>query len=296
MKRLKIQEGSREWSIDVHNFKLLIGNNIEQKYQVNSVLRNCLNKLSTSEFAMENQRKRYCYLNEKLIDTKQWKYFEINQFFDLETDMKLGTKSLILKYLETFADEIEESETFETLKILFDSFGKEFFTDNTGIEFQNKTLNFSLDTFTKSIIFKSLIPIISCDEFSCNSADLSYKEIILLQLKLISQIAKKSFDKGVIAYCSIPQITSEIEKCLCSINLDNLILLVDTNTLLDVDSSYYSIFSTNYLDLANEEMVLDKIMELPFHIEKENLYNRFRNYVSEPNAHKDDLLIKTLFE
>lgn len=37
-------------------------------------------------------------------------------------------------------------------------------------------------------------------------------------------------------------------------------------------------------------------MELPFHIEKENLYNRFRNYVSEPNAHKDDLLIKTLFE
>ena len=200
-----------------------------------------------------------------------------------------------MKYLDSFSDFLDYSETMNTLSILVNSLNEDFFDKETEIDFCDKTIKLQLNNITRNILFKEVAPIISSGDCDCNSADLTYEELIILQLKIIKKILSRSKDKYCFIYAIIPRITKRIELEIIGTKYENSFLLIETNDLPKDNFVNYSLCSSNYLDFANDDMIIDRIMDFPFHIEKEYLINNVQNYFSRNFDEVDNKIIVELF-
>lgn len=273
MHRFTINYGSSIRNIDIEDYKFLIGDNYKEKFKIYEIIKSAFSKTPNSEYAIENLQKHSVLFDEKPLDVRNWKYFEITPFFDLENDLKIGTKSLIGKYLDSFSLELEQNEIFSTLQILVNSLNEEFFSKETKLEFGEKEFKLQLANITRSAIIKEVFGQILCEDSDCNHADLSYEEIILLQLKLVEKIAFSNREKLIFLYCNIPFLTSKILEFVIGMKQQGLFVLIETLKIRSVPLEKVTISSRHYIDFANKEDVLDKIMDFPFHITYEDLMN-----------------------
>lgn len=271
MHRFKYGKGNNEYSLDVENIKFLIGDNKRLKFTLYNIAHSVFNKISNSESAVEQMGKHSLSFDERYVNLKEWLYFEVTPFFDLEADCKMGTKSLLSKYLDSKSDLLDQSEIFNTLSILVNSINEDFFDNETKINFGNKELKLQLGEITRPIICKEVYPVITNEDYACNSADLEYEELILLQLALIEKICATNISKNIYVYCYIPYLTGKIRESLYGIKYERCFLIVDTDEIPKTDINSFCICSKHYLDFANHEMVLDKLSDFPFHIEKDEL-------------------------
>ena len=277
MHRIEIMKGNKEYSFDIERYKLIIGKNDFAKHEIFYILRNHFSKTTFSEFATEYNQRRKVMFDGNNMDVKRWKFIEINPYFDVESDFKLGTKSLMNKYLSSFSIDFEQNETFRTASLLLNSLNDDFFKNATSIDLGDKEVHFQLGEIARPIIFKEAVPCILSSNSECNTADLDYEEIILLQLNLLIQIAEKNKDTSFLSYCFIPYFTPKIKAKIISAKSENLFILISTNTLFETEIRNISILATKYIDFANSEMIIDRIMDMPFHIEKEELIEKSKN-------------------
>lgn len=295
MHRFIIDYGVKEKTLDIENYKFLIGDNYREKFKIFETIRSCFNKVPNSEFAIENNLKHKMFFDEKPLDPKQWRYFELTPFFDVETDIKLGTKSLMGKYLDSFANDLEQNEIFNTLQILINSLNDEFFDKETCINLGDKEFKLQLSDVNRSTISKEIIGHIIHNNFECNSSDLSYEEIILLQLKIIDVIASKNNDKLMFVYCNFPYLTSEIKTYITGMKYENLFILIDTLHISNISISDIAVSSKHYIDFTNEEVLLDVMMDFPFHISLESLLEKCQNSILTNCYNPKDSLIIEIF-
>lgn len=295
MHRFIIDYGVKEKTLDIENYKFLIGDNYREKFKIFETIRSCFNKVPNSEFAIENNLKHRMFFDEKPLDPKQWRYFELTPFFDVETDIKLGTKSLMGKYLDSFANDLEQNEIFNTLQILINSLNDEFFDKETCINLGDKEFKLQLSDVNRSTISKEIIGHIIHNNFECNSSDLSYEEIILLQLKIIDVIASKNNDKLMFVYCNFPYLTSEIKTHIIGMKYENLFILIDTLHISNISISDIAVSSKHYIDFTNEEVLLDVMMDFPFHISLESLLEKCQNSILTNCYNPKDSLIIEIF-
>lgn len=295
MHRFIIDYGAKEKTIDIENYKFLIGDNYREKFKIFDTIRSCFNKVPNSEFAIENNLKHKMFFDEKPLDPKHWRYFELTPFFDVETDIKLGTKSLMGKYLDSFANDLEQNEIFNTLQILINSLNDEFFDKETCIDLGDKEFKLQLSDINRSTISKEIIGHIIHNNFECNSSDLSYEEIILLQLKIIDVIASKNNDKLMFVYCNFPYLTSEIKTHITGMKYENLFILIDTLHISNISISDIAVSSKHYIDFTNEEVLLDVMMDFPFHISLESLLEKCQNSILTNCYNPKDSLIIEVF-
>ena len=92
MHRIEIMKGNKEYSFDIERYKLIIGKNDFAKHEIFYILRNHFSKTTFSEFATEFNQRRKVMFDGNNMDVKRWKFIEINPYFDVESDFKLGTK------------------------------------------------------------------------------------------------------------------------------------------------------------------------------------------------------------
>lgn len=295
MHRFIIDYGVKEKTLDIENYKFLIGDNYREKFKIFETIRSCFNKVPNSEFAIENNLKHKMFFDEKPLDPKQWRYFELTPFFDVETDIKLGTKSLMGKYLDSFANDLEQNEIFNTLQILINSLNDEFFDKETCINLGDKEFKLQLSDVNRTTISKEIIGHIIHNNFECNSSDLSYEEIILLQLKIIDVIASKNNDKLMFVYCNFPYLTSEIKTHITGMKYENLFILIDTLHISNISISDIAVSSKHYIDFTNEEVLLDVMMDFPFHISLESLLEKCQNSILTNCYNPKDSLIIEIF-
>lgn len=293
MHRFKIEQGNQTYKIDIENYKFLIGKNFNKKFDIYYLFKNYFCKVNNSECAVEECNKRACYFDDKPINLKLWKYFEVSPFFDLESDLKMGTKSLLLKYLDSFAEEFEYNEFFNTLTTLISSLNEDYLHKETTIEFGNKTVTMHLGEISRNIIFKEVIPLITEENKSCNSGDLNYEELIILQLKIIEKIASKTKDHFMFINANIPFITPKILLEIFGFNYDNCFLIINTDCIPNVNFTDVLLCGKYFIDFANDENILDCIMEFPFHIEKNDFIFTVQGFLSKDNT---EMLNKNIIE
>lgn len=298
MHRFKFLNGYNTYSLDIDDYKFLIGNNYEIKYEIYRTLKAQFAKIGNSEFAVENNNKHMALCDEKALDNKQWRFFEVTPFFELEADMKMGTKSLLGKYLESIGDFLEQNEFYNTLQILLNSLNDEFFDHETKVDIGDKELKLQIGDITKSNIAKEIYPQISGNGFECNFADLSYEEIILFQLNIIEKILNKtSKDINTIIYCNLPYLTSKILLSLYGLSYENTFTIIDTPKAPKVSIEKVGVSGDIFLDFANDEMILDKIMDFPFHTSKEEVRESVSKYInSRENEITNRSIIEIFFE
>lgn len=295
MHRFTLNYDSSIFKIDIEDYKFIIGNNFHNKFKLYETLKAAFNKMPNSDYAIEKNNKYSVTFDDKPIDSRKWKFFEITPFFDLENDMKIGTKSLIGKYLDAVSNNFEQNEIFNTLSILVNSINDDFLEEETAVSFGDKEFKLRLADITKSILLKEIFAEITCEDIDCNYVDLSYEEIILLQLNLLEKIASKNKDKLLFIYCYIPCMTPKIKNKILGFKYVGCFLIVDTLSIRNVDISKIALSSKHSLDFCNDDMIYDLLMDMPFHIEVGDFVSRCENAILSGDFSSSDRAIIEIF-
>lgn len=284
MNRFVIEYSDKKYPLDIEHLKYLIGDNYHDKFLIFNIIKSTFNKVQNSDYANEKMQRHQMTFNDKFLDSKLWKYFEITPFFDLESDLKIGSKSLVGKYLDAVSCDLEQNEIFSTLSILINSLNEEFFDNESTLSIKDKEFKLHLGEITKATILKEVTSFISSDDVECNSSDFDYEEVIIFQLSLVEKIARLNKDKLLFVYCNIPLITNKIQTHLLRLKHNGCFVLVDTLKSVNVNIEDVAICSKHFIDFANEELLLDKIMDFPFHISPDELIETCKKYISRENS------------
>ena len=154
------------------------------------------NKEKDSEYAIEKGYSSLLLSDNKKININDYDYFYITNEYDLYNDLKLGTKSLLLKYLDYIIDELIFSEEYQTFKIVWeDLMSKISFILNKSSSDLIINVNSEIE---KKQILKILSLNIFKDDLKTNVNDLSYDEKIIFQLNIVKALLKKSNRKAII--------------------------------------------------------------------------------------------------
>lgn len=245
MNRIVIKKGNEEIDLIIDNVKYIIGNNYLEKYKLLNNIRNYFSNNLVSEYTNENGLSVKLLLDDKPINIKRTYFFEISSNFNLTNDLKLQSKSLILKYLEVLINNKEYNDTINTINILFESLSQEINTESL--------INIDFVTIVTKQIIKLIIPSLISDGIQKNEFDLSYEQLILLQLNLIEYIVNNNQEiEIIIILLDLPYINKKIvtkintfKKCYFIITIPNYLEQMEFNDIV--------IYNKVKLDLASEE-------------------------------------------
>ncbi len=244
MNLLTIKKGNKRYDLQIDNVKYCIGNNFEEKYNFESILKEVFLSSKESEYSVNNTGQAQVLINDKEIKIKEVNFYQVNLNYSISADIKLTTHSLIAKYLEILIAQNENIDTINTINLLLESFTNEL---------DNELIYPEFITYTPKQFLKILLPIFLKEEDQANEYDLSYNEIILIQLKMINYIASHQLNK-TICLIDIPYLTKEINDYLINMkNCFTIVMLYKTNKNLNIKDVY--MFDNLIFDLSDEEQI-----------------------------------------
>ena len=266
MNKLTIINNSQIINIILNKTKYICGNDYATKDMIIKVLINSFNKISDSDFAIENNTTSKIKYDDEDINNSDFNFYCVTSFFDLNQDIKLGSKSLSLAYLNAVLDKVEYNENYQTIKFLLEDLLEELKDDI----YISPLLNIN---FSKNSIIKLLSFSFEKDENEINNYDLSLEEKINLQIDLINKIILSSKKKTIIIIdCPIIYKTTykKLEEMNCyilfffeysEINKINNFLFINKNQIIDLldDNLIFEICNNYHKYLTIEEMKMELI-------------------------------------
>lgn len=257
MKRIVIEGiSSDNNTIIVDKYKLLFGLNINTKFYIRNCLKKYFDKDTKSEYEIEKSIKTNVLINDKYIDLKQYNYVEMFDLYDLKDDIKLGTKSLLLKYFDLYLDKIEYNDLFISTNNILKALESEVEL-NLDLESFNIIGEF-IDLSKKSLLKMIELNVIK-EELETSTYLLSYEEILNLQLELIKKIAKLDNTKEYIALVDIPVLSNNLLNKIKH-EIDNLTILVFsylTDNSENIETNNIAIVDKDIIDLYNHEQLYE---------------------------------------
>lgn len=244
MKKLEFIQGNNKLTFQMDKLKIILGNNYLKKFLIYQCI-NGLNRNKESEYQIEENKKAFVKINEKMLTSKSVEFIFVNQFFDFDQEFKLGSKSLLLKYLTKKLESKEFFDEINTINTLVST-----------IHIQGHEIDDCLyykfnDWLVKSLLKElSIVPIKNECEAFCE--DLDFNEVIILQLKIIDAYLSYCINEDIFVVLDIPILTNEIYDYLTVMNYGKVIILlneIDVNVNMDE----VVICNNEVLDLADEE-------------------------------------------
>ncbi len=281
MNKIKISTNNKEYSFTIDKIKIFFGSDYNTKYWLIRKIEQYLNKQEGTEYNNSISSNINIFIDENKLSQNSTNIVKLTPHFDFETDLKLGSKSLTLKYLESKLKDIEYEDDFSTISTQLKALGQNFIY-NTSLLCQDQTkITFNINDFHQIDLIKLLEPLIMKNEYLANTYDFSYDEIIRFQIDLIKEISTNT-DKNLFIIVDInldDNLLDYINKNLTSNNIFCFILT--NNWHAPVEISKYLICNNQFIDMANEiEIYNNIIMNLPYHIENNEVLNIFKDYIS----------------
>ncbi|MFR6361866.1 hypothetical protein [Amedibacterium intestinale] len=134
MNKITIGNGSNSIDIQMDHKKYIIGNNMQEKRNLELMIKHFFQK-TESEYRSENNLEAKILMDGEAVSNKRMLFLEINPYYSLMEDCKLNSKSLVLKYLEKKLQDKIYFDTIRTLDILFQSLAEEANDDDLKITF-----------------------------------------------------------------------------------------------------------------------------------------------------------------
>lgn len=268
MNKLELFKGNLRKEIIINKIKYLFVNSNSDYWFYNRCFKSLSDKPSESEYGEEFGQK-YRILIDGETFTKNDEVLFVNHLFNLEEDIKLGSKSLSLRYLSKiielniFSDEILQLNNMLNLLAECISDEKTLFE---GIDLNQKTIP---KLINMSILY---------DNYRANSFDLDYDDILLFQLDLITKI--KNYDKRVWIIIELFELTERLKKCIDSlINVNVIILFFKTNLQLDFNNLYF-----DDIDLENDENLYERMVSMSNYYDIREYKNYLKNSLKLKNT------------
>lgn len=246
-RKITIKNLNDKIDIIVDNIKFVCGNDFESRDKIKKVLINKFNKVAQSDYAKENYESDVLFDDEP-ISVNDFTFYNVDANYDLIQDVKLGTKSLALDYLNALFENIEYSEEYQTINNLLISLIDDRLEETS---FNVKT---NLDCLlTKKLLIKLLEVNFTYDDLTINNYDLSLENRLLLQLNMIKQISLKT-KKQILLLIECPVASKIIVDTLKDINAISIVMFDKI-----IDGSYDDILVLDKIriDISNEEALYE---------------------------------------
>lgn len=256
MNKLTIKNQNEIYELLINDYKIIFGNNYEKKDCIIRTLEGYFAKTGASEYLIEMDKKIDLLWNDSYLRINDFEFIKISSDFDISQDLKMQTKSLTIKAIESYLDTFELSDAYQSLSIGF------FHTvDEINDELSDYFLNRTVLNLTSSFSKKSLIKLLSAnlliEECDTNNFDYTINDRINYQLVLTKIICDK-LNKKCILLINSPIISEENYKLIESIKAFKIII---SNDFKDFDYDNYYITEDISIDLSNEEELYNYCME-----------------------------------
>jgi len=296
MDKISILVNKAKISFGINKVKYLLGNNYNIKFDIINTIKKYFNKFENSEYAIENDLESNFKINDNDINFRKWQLLEISEHLDFTDELKLKSKSVFTKLLETQFYELAFSEIVSTINILNqdlaiemnDSLNKFFYDDNITISFGDYDLKTMIKNIKVNLFKYNMI---------MNEYDLSYNNKIIMQILIARAVARKTLDKKYLVVLEIPTITKEIVDEIKKIKEQNISIIVASNDekLKDINVNDVVYIGKNIIDLADEVEIYNKIL---LNLEKqstiEEVLCNFNNYLNENEQNIDPKFLEII--
>ena len=249
MNKMTVSDGMRKWELLIDRVKFIVGSNQKERHQIHQALR-LLQSKSESEWRKETHSEASLLIDDEQLALKKVNFFEVNLNFSIVEDCKMTAKSLIQRYLEIKLGNSEIQETVNTLEILFQALAEEVSDEDV--------IKLIFDGINGRSLLKLMKPYY-IEEYQKDEFDLTYDELILLQLKLIQYIidAEVSKEKNLVIM-QIPMLTESLVERIYKMNHCLVIAFTDEITEnMHMDDLY--IVEQDKVDAADVESLFYEI-------------------------------------
>jgi len=256
---LRIDNQEMKWVIN--KVKYFWGDAYTTKFKIRQKIKSIFYNEAISEYQESIGEKPSLEFNERVINFREWNYFEVTPYFSMDADLKLSTKSLTLKYLESILEDNFCIDEISTINGLLKSI---YFQINESIDDdQSIKIEVDSDDYSTKSLLKYVSAKMSDGDFIMNENDLSYNDVILIQLNMIKKVAdsKSNIAKKNLVLLDIPLLTSVLFDWLQGFSSENLKILILNNTSHKPGNTEdYVVVRNRFLDLSLEEELFDKII------------------------------------
>lgn len=249
MRKLTIKKGIYRTDLLIDKYKYIIGNNEIQKLNLKRSLKEFQVGLPLSEYEEENHNNVHIYLDDDELTQKKINIYFISPNYEFYQELKLQSKSILLKAIINELSDESYIETFLTIQSLTEMLCMQF---NEGHDIKLRDIKISPTIFAKLIE-----PTLIIDDFEMNEFDLSIEEFICLQLDLIRQATSITKQENLIVV-DCPIMTNKIQGKIKDISNSMIIVFCRTiQTDYQLNSCY--LIDKITIDLADEESIYERI-------------------------------------
>ena len=249
MRKLTIKKGIYRTDLLIDKYKYIIGNNEIEKLNLKRSLKEFQVGLPLSEYEEENHNNVHIYLDDDELTQKKINIYFISPNYEFYQELKLQSKSILLKAIINELSDESYIETFLTIQSLTEMLCMQF---NEGHDIKLRDIKISPTIFAKLIE-----PTLIIDDFEMNEFDLSIEEFICLQLDLIRQATSITKQENLIVV-DCPIMTNKIQGKIKDISNSMIIVFCRTiQTDYQLNSCY--LIDKITIDLADEESIYERI-------------------------------------
>ena len=252
----------KTYNFIVDKAKYVYNDDISQYWTLKRAINSIIYKTSKSEYAQENNRSIIFNINDECI-TKYDDIFLVNPSFDIDEDAKLGTKSLMLRYLLSKQYDIDIKEDFFQVKSILNYFADILSDDNISVQI-SESLN--------KLICKLMVVNYLKDDYYANKNDMDYEELICFQLYLIDKF--KDLSKRTIIFVELPFLTNKIKRIIDAMDKCYIIIIFNnvSNELL-----FENNIVVNTLDLEDDEKMYERMITMSNYYNLDEYRKKIKN-------------------
>ncbi|MDY0210251.1 MAG: CRISPR-associated protein Csn2-St [Acholeplasma sp.] len=279
MNKLSIIQNNHAIEFGFGKVKYLYGNNYEMKHFLSRTLKKHFFGVDQTEYDREKDCLTEIKIDDKPLDTKKWKMYEISDNYDVDTELKLGSKAILLKYIELSLVNIEYDETVQTINILLNDLCKIL---EEKINQLDSKFDFLVEfpELTTKFLVKNMNLGMMEEGYKINGYNLTIEELLWVQVKMAIFIATSNDLFNYIFLIDTPILYERIKTLIECHELPNLHFLVAINEPLDTDVDNVISFESKSLDFANEvDLYNDILLELEVTLTLDELKEKLHNYI-----------------
>lgn len=253
---------TKDVDLRIDKYKVLLGHKRKSKELFLKQLFSSFQKRNSSDYQEEVQKFEYIKLNEREVNLKENTLYLIHPWIDLDDELKLGSKSIFLKHIETLLMDIEFDDQYMMLKQVIGLFEEETLNQKHQINFDSISLRYRMNELNTKLFSKLIEVIMYKEDEQAISLDLSYDETVVFIIKTINEIARQHFHLEF----WIVIVKSEIDSSLLRIIEGaerNVHIIIDSEVLMtqiNIDNIVY--FGNTVTDFSDPQQCYELMIRL----------------------------------
>ncbi len=257
MRKIEITDYDDSWVFSIDRLKIIQG---EKKYRLYRSLLHQLMKEEVSEFESESKIQLEVKINGQKYDVKTNKIYQFSMFSNLDEEVKMSAKSLLVDYLDSQLKDVDYQDEFIMLNQSIEILNQELL-DELSIESNDAKLCFRVPTFTLKSLIKSTVSEIYKNELHSNDYDFNVDDKFNVYFDIWNRIAEKNPSRNYIVLIVLDELIPTVYDKIKSLEINNLQFILFANRLhCNIDYQDVYMIGRMKIDFCDDESIFENLV------------------------------------